>query len=1127
MNIIFVPPTFCVWSRLTSYRHGEEVTQEKDDNTITKESVNEPLDLTALSSRQQDERPRAVFACTPVLTLRSCPPYNYCPFRKPAVIEDVWEGTPAILSDQEECNFLGFRITPGAKQEESRTEDMCTSHKKKCCWPFSFFHCKEDPDSLMTSPCTSHPKFSHKRKKKKKKAKTLFEYKKKKKRKKMKSKSKSRSLDHWFDPPLTSSDIQVLPEDLSLTSKSSALEEPDYLSEPVLGAISAMNLNDHSESSNNSLVARNNYDIEEPDKSSPEHKPLENNRVMWNSFCRRSSPTLTSSDHKPLKNYREIQGSFNISEACNLLSSKQNSLENSREKHDKINSVDLCSVSQSEHKILENNKDIQDTFQDKNSSGVDSYKDIPPGQTLSLSRNLRQNCESVCNNKRGSNGWEESLRPRPPAADHYQSYISLRKRKSSSSTDSSSLTKIIPKYSRSSSFRENGMKKKATRKKIFQKNSWRRKDVKTSEKKKEDFESTENPHKILEPSIGDIVWGKLGSTPWWPAIVIWGSDCGQPPAHPDQTWVFWFGDHKISELPKDKLLGLVGAFNDNYIDLGGKFFKRGVLEALQEMAVRAGVDVAEGDSAKLLSWAKHGFRTESRKTNPWAPSVENPIPENVRRRLDRIKAQYLEALLLLESQTSLQPRFSRFAQLENSGSALKKVRERKLSIQDVCVACDSSSEDIVTQHPLIEGGLCQQCKDDIIETMFAYGDDGTNAYCVICGQAGELIICDNTDCNKCYCTGCIDVLISPGTHKKVLAADPWFCFICTEYDPERNGLIQPKLDWQQNVLKLFQPEKSIQLSPSSDDYREKKPIRVLSLFDGIGTGRYVLDQLGIEVEAYYASEMDHDAINISIVQHKCNVTHLGQIEEISDAEVAKLCPVDLVIGGSPCVDPSLVSSGRKGLYDATGTGRLFFDFFRLLKAVQLANKERHVFWLYENVTSIPQEYKSIITRFLQCEPALIDSKYFAPQNQARYFWGNIPGMYAPLQPHFHMLRQAVKLNSSLSSNLNQEVETVSSDTMCNNLPSESKDSLTHGNTSDDKDALRVTDIEQVFGFPKHYTDTGNIPLGRRQQLLAKAWSVPIMKHIFMPLRNFFKTFSLPFVPQPSPASTIDILPDSS
>ena len=45
---------------------------------------------------------------------------------------------------------------------------------------------------------------------------------------------------------------------------------------------------------------------------------------------------------------------------------------------------------------------------------------------------------------------------------------------------------------------------------------------------------------------------------------------------------------------------------------------------------------------------------------------------------------------------------------------------------------------------------------------------------------------------------------------------------------------------------------------------ERKPIRVLGLFDGIGTGLLVLKELGIEVELYVASEIDPDSVKVNV-----------------------------------------------------------------------------------------------------------------------------------------------------------------------------------------------------------------------------------------------------------------------
>ena len=65
---------------------------------------------------------------------------------------------------------------------------------------------------------------------------------------------------------------------------------------------------------------------------------------------------------------------------------------------------------------------------------------------------------------------------------------------------------------------------------------------------------------------------------------------------------------------------------------------------------------------------------------------------------------------------------------------------------------------------------------------------------------------------------------------------------------------------------------------------ERRPIRVLGLFDGIATGLLVLKDLGIEVECYVASEIDQDAMYVSRVQHN-EIIHVGNIKMITEKEV--------------------------------------------------------------------------------------------------------------------------------------------------------------------------------------------------------------------------------------------------
>ena len=50
--------------------------------------------------------------------------------------------------------------------------------------------------------------------------------------------------------------------------------------------------------------------------------------------------------------------------------------------------------------------------------------------------------------------------------------------------------------------------------------------------------------------------------------------------------------------------------------------------------------------------------------------------------------------------------------------------------------------------------------------------------------------------------------------------------------------------------------------------------------------------------------------------------------------------------------------------DPEGTGILFFDFYRILRSVEVSNRGRHVFWLFENVASMPVEYRKVISRYV-------------------------------------------------------------------------------------------------------------------------------------------------------------------
>lgn len=160
-------------------------------------------------------------------------------------------------------------------------------------------------------------------------------------------------------------------------------------------------------------------------------------------------------------------------------------------------------------------------------------------------------------------------------------------------------------------------------------------------------------------------------------------------------------------------------------------------------------------------------------------------------------------------------------------------------------------------------------------------------------------------------------------------------------------------------------------------------MRVLSLFDGISCARVALDRLGVGVSAYYASEIDKYAIQVS-KSHWPDIIQVGGVQDIMPSDYKD---IDLLIGGSPCQDLSVAKRNRTGLSgDRSG---LFWDYVRILKEL------KPKYFVLENVASMSSNDRDIITHTLGVEPILINANLVSAQNRKRLFWTNIPGIEQP------------------------------------------------------------------------------------------------------------------------------------
>jgi DNA-cytosine methyltransferase len=163
-------------------------------------------------------------------------------------------------------------------------------------------------------------------------------------------------------------------------------------------------------------------------------------------------------------------------------------------------------------------------------------------------------------------------------------------------------------------------------------------------------------------------------------------------------------------------------------------------------------------------------------------------------------------------------------------------------------------------------------------------------------------------------------------------------------------------------------------------------LNVLSLFDGMSCGRIALDRLNINVNKYFAAEIDKHAIKVS-KSNWDDIIHIGDVTKVSykdgvlstengDYKVGK---IDLLLAGSPCQGFSM-AGGQLGFEDERS--KLYFEFERIKSECQ------PTYWLLENV-KMRQEYKDVISSRLGVQPVAINSNKLSAQNRHRLYWSNI------------------------------------------------------------------------------------------------------------------------------------------
>jgi site-specific DNA-cytosine methylase len=279
-------------------------------------------------------------------------------------------------------------------------------------------------------------------------------------------------------------------------------------------------------------------------------------------------------------------------------------------------------------------------------------------------------------------------------------------------------------------------------------------------------------------------------------------------------------------------------------------------------------------------------------------------------------------------------------------------------------------------------------------------------------------------------------------------------------------------------------------------------MNVLSLFNGMNTGRQALENIGISVNKYYSSEIKPYAIELT--QHYFPDTiQVGDVTKWSEWNI-DWKSIDLVLSGSPCQD--LSAAGKRAGINGSRSS-LFFTFIDILEHIKLLNP--NVLFLQENVGSESILDIGIMSRKLKVYPVRINSSLVTAQLRDRYYWSNIKTketMFDLVTDIPQPKDKKIKLKNIITSGI---VDTDKHCCLKTKKGATSQYSIKHRNETTgmitviyEKDFLRTCNkIEmcRLQGFPDNYCDI--ITEDKAHSLLGDGWTLPVIEHIF----SFIKT----------------------
>lgn len=279
------------------------------------------------------------------------------------------------------------------------------------------------------------------------------------------------------------------------------------------------------------------------------------------------------------------------------------------------------------------------------------------------------------------------------------------------------------------------------------------------------------------------------------------------------------------------------------------------------------------------------------------------------------------------------------------------------------------------------------------------------------------------------------------------------------------------------------------------------------MFSGIGGFERAIHGVFKDAKCVGYSEINKYSIKV-YQNHFPNHKNFGDITKVN---INKLPDFDILFGGSPCQNFSSVNwRTRDGLNGEKS--KLFYYFVNILEI------KKPKYFILENVASMTNKDKEVISGVLGVQPVMIDAKYFSAQKRRRLFWCNFPVEEVFIDRNnilFNDILEVTKENDLLLLDKANKKLNLSNIYNFDKCPAITQAYSRKGNSREylsvvymiykligESRNISINEVEKLQSFPINWTD--GISITRRYEALGNAVNVEVVKYIFQQLQKYIK-----------------------